>query len=131
MRDPHSVDVGAKGSKSTTALIRNLLSLLKAEQLCEDRWRLPDKTIIPGTTDDMARSVDCVKQLEAYAHRMKSHDAGEGELMVAAEYTGAGWQASITPFMGCSSKYGSGLQRYEALARVEALIALLTRASQP
>ena len=127
LREPHTLDVGAQASKSATALIRNLLSILNAERLCEDRWRLPDKTIICGTIDDMARSVDCVKQLEAHAYRTKPHEAGEAELMVASKYTGAGWQASITPFIGCHSKCVSGLQRTEALARVEALIALFTR----
>jgi len=123
LRDPYSPGAGALDQRAVSALIRKLLGLLKAERLCEDRWRLPDDTIIAGSIADMARSVDCVKQLEAYAYRAKPHEAGEDELMIVAEYTGAGWRASITPFIGCGAKHESGLHPSEALARIDALAA--------
>ena len=67
MRDPYPLYVHALTSNSARARVRHLLYLLRAERLCEDRWRLAGDAIICGSLDDLARSVDCAKQLEEYA----------------------------------------------------------------
>ena len=123
MRDPYPLHAHALSSNSAQARVRNLFYLLKAERLCEDRWRLPGGALLYGNLDDFVHRVDRVKQIEEWAIERQAAELGEDELRIDVTYNGVGWAASITPLLTNSFKYESGTKPTEAMARIEVLIA--------
>ena len=124
MHDPYPLRAHALCSNSNRARVRYLLHLMRAERLCEDRWRLPGGKLLSGTLEDFVRSVDCVKQIEQWAIERQGAELGYEELaiQVARPHFGIGWEAAIQPLVTNPYLCESGVKDSESIARIEALI---------
>jgi len=109
-------------SKHSLSRVEHLFELLNAKFVEPNQWRMPTGTIIDGRLEDFARSVDCVKQLEAWVAAEETRKRGYSEFFLHVSSIPPYWYAEVQHVQGeviaCSKCKTSN----EALARIEALI---------